>query len=38
MKERIIAAEIALTDSTTDNNIAIIMQEVATLIYTEVTQ
>jgi hypothetical protein len=38
MKERIIAAEIALTDSVTDTNVAAIMQEVATLIYTEVTQ
>lgn len=38
MKDRIISAEIVVTDALTDANIAVIMQEVATLIYTEVTQ
>jgi len=38
MKPKIISAEIVLTDTTTNTNVANIMQEVATLIYTEVTQ
>ena len=38
MKPKIISAEVVLTDTTTNTNVANIMQEVATLIYTEVTQ
>lgn len=38
MKPRIIKSEIVLTNTTTDANIATIMQEVANLIYVDVTQ
>ena len=38
MKPRIISAEIVLTDTTTNTNVATIMQEVAALIYADVTQ
>jgi hypothetical protein len=38
MKPKIILSEIVLTDSTTNTNVASIMQEVATLIYADVTQ
>jgi|LakMenEpi03Aug12_release.lakeMendotaPanAssembly.Ray.scaffolds.fasta_scaffold498568_2 hypothetical protein len=38
MKPRIIKSEIVLTNSTTDTNIVTIMQEVANLIYVDVTQ
>lgn len=37
MKDKIIAAEIVLTANTTDVEIATIMQQVASLIYTDVT-
>lgn len=36
--EKIIQEEIVLTDSTVNTNVAAIMQEVATLIYADVTQ
>ena len=36
--EKIIQEEMALTNSTVDADIAAIMQEVAALIYTDVTQ
>ncbi len=36
--DKIIQEEIVLTDATVNANIAVIMQEVATLIYTDVTQ
>lgn len=38
MKPKIISSEIVLTDETTDSQIATIMQEVAALIYEDVTQ
>ncbi len=38
MKTRIISSEVVTTDSTTNSNVATIMQEVATLIYADVTQ
>jgi hypothetical protein len=38
MKPKIIKSEIVLTNTTTNTNIATIMQEVANLIYTDVTQ
>ena len=38
MKPKIIKSEIVLTNSTTNANIATIMQEVANLIYVDVTQ
>jgi hypothetical protein len=38
MKPRIISSEIVLTSTTTNTNVANIMQEVATLIYSDVTQ
>jgi hypothetical protein len=38
MKPKIIKSEIVLTNSTTNANITTIMQEVATLIYADVTQ
>jgi len=37
MKDKIISAEIVLTDNTTNQAIATIMQQVANLIYTDVT-
>lgn len=36
MNDRIISAEIVLTDTTTNQNIATIMQQVALLIYADV--
>jgi hypothetical protein len=36
--DKIIQEEMALTDATVNSNIAVIMQEVAALIYTDVTQ
>ena len=38
MKPRIIKSEIVVTNTTTDTNVATIMQEVANLIYVDVTQ
>jgi hypothetical protein len=38
MKPKVISSEIVLTNTTTDTNVATIMQEVATLIYSDVTQ
>jgi hypothetical protein len=38
MKPKIISSEIVLTSSSTNSNIATIMQEVASIIYTDVTQ
>ena len=38
MKPKIISSEIVLTSTTTNTNVATIMQEVATLIYAEVTK
>jgi hypothetical protein len=38
MKPKIISSEVVLTSATTNTNVATIMQEVATLIYTDVTQ
>ena len=38
MKPRIINSEIVLTDNTTNTNVATIMQEIASLIYADVTQ
>jgi hypothetical protein len=38
MKPRIISSEVVLTSTTTNTNVANIMQEVATLIYSDVTQ
>lgn len=38
MKPKIISAEIVLTNNTTDTNVASIMQSVAALIYTDITQ
>ncbi len=37
MKDKIISSEIVLTDNTTNQTIATIMQQVANLIYTDVT-
>lgn len=37
MKDKIISAELVLTSNTTDEQIATIMQQVASLIYTDVT-
>lgn len=37
MKDKIITAEVILTDANTNNSITTIMQEVASLIYTDVT-
>lgn len=38
MKPKIISSEVVLTSASTNASVATIMQEVATLIYTEVTQ
>ncbi len=38
MKPKIISSEVVLTSATTNTNVATIMQEVATLIYVDVTQ
>jgi hypothetical protein len=38
MKPKVISSEIVLTNTTTDANVATIMQEVAALIYSDVTQ
>ena len=38
MKPRIIKSEIVITNTTTNTNITTIMQEVANLIYVDVTQ
>jgi hypothetical protein len=38
MKPKIISSEIVLTSSSTNASIATIMQEVATMVYTDVTQ
>lgn len=38
MKPKIISSEVVLTSTSTNASVAAIMQEVATLIYTEVTQ
>jgi len=38
MKPKIIKSEIVLTNATTNTNIATIMQEVANLIYVDITQ
>lgn len=38
MKPKIIVSEIELTNNTTNTNVATIMQQVATLIYADVTQ
>ena len=38
MKPKIISSEIVLTSLSTNSNIATIMQEVASIIYTDVTQ
>jgi len=38
MKPKIIKSEIVLTNSTTNTSVATIMQEVANLIYADVTQ
>jgi hypothetical protein len=38
MKPKVISAEVVLTSTTTNTNVATIMQEVATLIYSDVTQ
>lgn len=38
MKPRIIKSEIVITNTTTNTNIATIMQEVTNLIYADVTQ
>ena len=38
MKPKIISSEVVLTSSSTNSNIATIMQEVASIIYTDVTQ
>lgn len=37
MKPKILSSEVVLTSSATDTNVAAIMQEVAALIYTDVT-
>lgn len=38
MKPTIISSDVVLTTSTTNTNVAVIMQEVAALIYADVTQ
>lgn len=38
MKPKIISSEVVMTNTSTDNDVASIMQEVATLIYTDITQ
>lgn len=38
MKPKIISSEIVLTSSSTNSSVATIMQEVASIIYTDVTQ
>jgi hypothetical protein len=38
MKPKIIKSEIVVTNTTTNTNIATIMQEIANLIYVDVTQ
>jgi len=38
MKPKIISSEVVLTSSSTNSSIATIMQEVASIIYTDVTQ
>jgi hypothetical protein len=38
MKSKIISTEVVLTSTSTDAAVALIMQEIATLIYDDVTQ
>jgi hypothetical protein len=38
MKPKILSSEVVLTSTATDTNVATIMQEVAALIYIDVTQ
>jgi hypothetical protein len=38
MKPKILSSEVVLTSTATDTSVATIMQEVAALIYTDVTQ